>query len=515
METIQEIFNNREIAIGFWMAIAIVASLFTKPMKNFLKLSMSILFCKKFVFFYFIFLGYFSAAVCLLYKIGFWDSSLLKDTVFWIIFVELPLFAKTIDKAKNNHFFVRLIKENLTFIVVIEFVLNFWTFNLLAEMIIVPVSVIIGALFALSSMEKKYEKVKNLLNVVYLIFGLSVIVNTINSLLNNPMDLIGIHSLKTFLLPFLLLLLNFPVVYGLGLYNAYEQVFIRLKGDKSEQRKMKLSLILFSGIRLSKITAVCNNLMWTTVISLTNSALKKNLEKLQQQLNYQVGENYMKRAKIYCIGSILGLLVSVIGIVACNSQVSLKDILTFNFILDTQRVKEVATYIFSGGVVVSIVLFVISLGLKRKKHEEISNVKKYALYDLLYLIKRQNGILQEFVPIESPKELYIQYILFAYELKDICDNNLGKYENLLTTWELDTLKQLQTYLDSVIYSIKISSDDFCNYSIDDFCDFFTETTKVAPQNEKINTYLYGVKKSIEEYGEQIRFCTNEFKNILP
>lgn len=45
--------------------------------------------------------------------------------------------------------------------------------------------------------------------------------------------------------------------------------------------------------------------------------------------------------------------------------------------------------------------------------------------------------------------------------------------------------------------------------------FFTETAKVAPQNEKINTYLYEVKKSIEEYGEQIRFFTNEFKNILP
>lgn len=40
LETLQEIFNNREITIGFWMVIAIVASLFTKPMKNFLKLSM-------------------------------------------------------------------------------------------------------------------------------------------------------------------------------------------------------------------------------------------------------------------------------------------------------------------------------------------------------------------------------------------------------------------------------------------------------------------------------------------
>lgn len=170
---------------------------------------------------------------------------------------------------------MRLIKENITFIIVVEFVLNFWTFNLLTEMIIVPVSVVMGVLFAFSSMERKYEKVKK--------FG-----------------------------------------------------------------------------------------------------------KLQQKLNYQVGENYMKRAKICLVGSMLGLLVSVVGIVACNSQVPLTDILSLNFVLDIQRIKEIVTYIFSCGVVISIVLFVISLGLKRKRHEEISNVKKYALYDLLYIVKKQN-----------------------------------------------------------------------------------------------------------------------------
>lgn len=515
METLQEIFNNREIAIGFWATIAILASLFIKPMKEFLKSWISILFCRKFVVFYAIFLGYFGMAVYLLFKIDFWDLSLLKDTAFWIIFVELPIFKKTIEKAKDSRFFVRLIKENITFIIVVEFVLNFWTFNLLTEMIIVPVSVVVGALFAFSSMERKYEKVKKLLNGIYLIFAFSVIVNTVNSLLNNPMDLLEIGSLKAFLLPFLLLLLNLPVVYGLGLYNTYEQVFIQLKGTPSEQRKMKLSLILFSGIMLSKITDVLNNPIQITVISLNNTELKKNLEKLQQKFNYQVGENYMKRAKIYLVGSMLRLLVSVVGIVACNSQVPLRDILSLNFVLDIQRIKEIATYIFSCGVVISIVLFVISLGLKRKKHEEISNVKKYALYDLLYIVKKQNSTLQEFIPIESPREIYIEYLSFAYELKPICDNNLGRYENLLTRWELDALKQLQTYIYGVICSVKISGDDFVDYSIEDFCDFFTETAKTAPQNEKINTYLYNVKKSLEKYGEQIRFCMDEFKGILP
>lgn len=100
METLQEIFNNREIAIGFCATIAILASLFTKPMKEFLKSSISILFCRKFVVFYAIFLGYFGMAVYLLFKIDFWNVLLLKDTAFWIIFVEIPIFEKTMRKQK-------------------------------------------------------------------------------------------------------------------------------------------------------------------------------------------------------------------------------------------------------------------------------------------------------------------------------------------------------------------------------------------------------------------------------
>ncbi len=98
----------------------------------------------------------------------------------------------------------------------------------------------------------------------------------------------------------------------------------------------------------------------------------------------------------------MGLLISIIGIFICNTQVDLKDILACNFVLNIKRMKEIATYIFSCGVIVFIMLFFISVGFKRKKYEEISNVKKYVLYDLLYILKKQNSLFQEFIPIEYP-----------------------------------------------------------------------------------------------------------------
>ena len=81
--------------------------------------------------------------------------------------------------------------------------------------------------------------------------------------------------------------------------------------------------------------------------------------------------------------------------------------------------------------------------IAKKKNEEISEAK-LSLHNLFYLIKWQYNMLQEFPPIDTPKELFIQYITTAYELKSnwqIC----CAIRNLLTTWELDTIKQLTIY----------------------------------------------------------------------
>lgn len=100
MEIIQEIFNNREIAIGIWVLIAVIILLFLKPTRDFLKTAIPILFSKKFVIFYAVFISFLIAVLYGLHWLGVWNIGLLKDTIFWDLFVELPLFAKTIDKAK-------------------------------------------------------------------------------------------------------------------------------------------------------------------------------------------------------------------------------------------------------------------------------------------------------------------------------------------------------------------------------------------------------------------------------
>ena len=70
MDTILEIFNNREIAIGIWGILVISILLFTKPAHEFLITSLPILFCKKFVVFYVVFISFLVAVMDALKKQG-------------------------------------------------------------------------------------------------------------------------------------------------------------------------------------------------------------------------------------------------------------------------------------------------------------------------------------------------------------------------------------------------------------------------------------------------------------
>lgn len=514
MSELQEVFNNREIAVGMWVMLAVAILVFTKPVHQSLKSVFLILFCRKFVVFYIVFLSYFGLVTYGLYSIGFWDVSLLKDTIFWILFLELPLFIKTIEKAKNNHFFTQLIKGNIAFIVIIEFILNFWTFGLITEIIIVPIAVFIGFLSAMYMRENNFKRAKRSIDRIFVIFSIVVIMNTVVHIIQIPNEIINVATLKEFLLPIILLILNLPIVYGLAIYNSYEQVFIRVKGSKSQKPKIKRKIFRFAGVNLSKIIAVRNNLSQTTVISLTAKDMQVNLEKLEKQLSMKVGENYMKRTRFYIMWCIVGMLASIIGLILSNSLVSFKELLALKFVLDIPRIKEIITYICSAGIIIFFCFLIYSIGLGKKKNEEISQVKKYSLYNLFYLIKRQYNMLQEFPPIDVPKELFNQYITTAYELKSECDKATLMFENLLTTWELDIVKQLQLSTTTLILNVGIDEAEINRYTPDDFNLYFLDKKSTAPQNEKINVFIHGVQKGIEKYTEQIKLCFEEFKSYM-
>ena len=470
-----------------------------------------ILFCKKFVVFYIVFLSYLAVILYVLNWAEWWDFKLLKDIIFWVLFVELPLFTKAIEKADGTHFFRKLLKDNVAISVIIEFFVGFWTFSLTVELIIVPVTVLVSALYAIALRDKKHLSAKRFFEVLFAIWGIVVFVNAISCLFISPSEFFSLDTLKSLLLPLVLLIFNLPVVYGLALYNMYEQVFIRVKGTNREQRKMKWQVLCFAGLSLSRAAAIRKNLPSTIVSCKTSQQLKISLTNLSRRLDLQIGDNYMKRSRYYLLACILGLLISLLGLISANSEVSLKNLVTLDFVIDRHRLTEILTYIFSTSLVFSMVLIVYAIGFNQKQREDITQIKKYALYELLSAVKRQETELMEYPPLEEPEKLFDSYVLNAYDVRIACNKALAAYENLLTTWEQETIRYLQLSATTVSDDFGIKAENASKYTKALFCDYYNTKVQTAPQNEKINTYTHAVKTDIEKYSTRIKQFCEDFK----
>lgn len=512
MGVIQEFFNNREIAIGVWVIIGLAVILPTKPVRQFIKTAIPILFCKKFVIFYIVFISFLGLVLCALNWAGFWDLTLLKDTVFWVLLVELPLFSKAIEKADGGRFFSKLIQENVAIAVAIEFFVGFWTFSLITEIILIPLTVLISALYVLAEQDKKHRSVKRFFDGLLVLWGMILLINAIYNLIHAPNQFFGFDTLKSLLLPLVLLVFNLPVVYGLALYNIYEQIFIRIEGSKSEQKKMKWQVIRFSGIRFSKVSAIRKSLSNTIVCCRTSKDLQISLDKLARRLDLQIGENYMKRSHYYVSVCIAGLILSLIGLIGANSDVSLKNIVTLNFVFDISRIKEILTYIFATMIAFSATLLFFAIGFAKKQREDISQIKKYALYELLQSVKIQHSQLRDYPPVDDPTDLFCAYVLNVYEVQIACDKVLAVYENLLTTWEQETVKNLQFSALVLSNDFDITAENVGKYTATQFCNFYNDKVRTAPQNEKINTFTHTIKADIEKYSKHIEQFCEDFKH---
>jgi hypothetical protein len=252
-----QIFNNREIASAIWLLLfgmwAITSSRvrasFQDVIRAFLKWQIIIPLVAMSV--------YVVVVVGCLYTIGFWDVSAMKDTVFWILgFASMMLFrANEVDKRYG--FFRNAILDNLKLIVVLEFILNMYTFSLWIELLLVPFATLIIMLKAVSEfqvkLEPRYKAVDSFLSSILALIGIVMLSITIHSAINDLDRFMKIHNLRDFMLPAVLSGLYLPFIYAWALYLAYELLFVRIdifNSDRNLARHLKKVVLLTFHVKL-------------------------------------------------------------------------------------------------------------------------------------------------------------------------------------------------------------------------------------------------------------------------
>lgn len=260
--------STREIALLCWLSILLLYLIFNKSVKQSSIKVLKAFFAKKLFTAFIILILYTSGIIYILYKIGIWDHTLIKDSCFWLFFSGLILFVN-IKQIEDASYFKRIILNNVKAIVIIEYLVNFYTFNLILELIFLPLFTFLIALqcYANNSLEPTPTniKVRTFLNTILSIFGISILGFTIYKTITEYDVLLTMGSLKSFLLPLLLPIFTLPYFYFLALYAEYESTFITInqffKGrDRKVIRLLKWRIIFLANVRFFRLKEIENNL---------------------------------------------------------------------------------------------------------------------------------------------------------------------------------------------------------------------------------------------------------------
>lgn len=257
---IQAIFNNREIALLFWIALIVLAVLLSKLRKSLVPI-FKILTGKMFLIIFSLIGIYLYGIILLLKYLEVWQSSNLKDVLFWFFSVGLILVFK-INDAKSNAYFKGIFLSAIKWTIILEFIVNLYSFSLFTEIIILPVLVFLAMTQAVAEMDEKHKMVSKFLQNVIAVAGLLIFSFSLYKTVINFDAVLTFQNLIVFLLPSTITILFIPFVYFLALYSTYESYFIQLDFmtvKKDKVKEVKKLILRIANINLDKLLRIKKN----------------------------------------------------------------------------------------------------------------------------------------------------------------------------------------------------------------------------------------------------------------
>ena len=239
MDSVIDVFSSREIASGIWI---IVFSLFflSKPKvrKSLLKVVQAAT-VKKIIIPVVVILLYTATLIIVASWFTFWEWKYMKDIAFWVMFVGIPISFEATSIKENDHYFVDIVKNNFKFIVIVELLLSTITFNILIELIILPIFIFLILSEAVVATKDEYKQTKKALSFTIASISFAIIVLTLKIAIENYITFNSLDLLISFSTPIVLSLFFTPIAYIFAIFSEYELLFIKMNFKEPENQMVK------------------------------------------------------------------------------------------------------------------------------------------------------------------------------------------------------------------------------------------------------------------------------------
>lgn len=285
-----DIFSTRELATAFWVgAILIAVGMAIVTKKKIRQGFIGVLKCffnrklRKLWEIYFLYIG----IITLMFsRSPIWKNIYLKDIILWTLFSGLTICMNAVAGEADEKYISKVLKDNIRFTVVTEFLLSTFTFSFWVELIIIPITTVIVLFDTVAEHKSDAIAVHKLLQDMMAFAGLCVILQTVRVGILEYRELNVINTLVSFFIPIVYLLLVTPLEYAFELYSKYEMLFIQMHfkepRDKKVKRKRHLKVIKACGLSVRKIILFQKQCIPRMYVSMSDSEFEALISQLEE-----------------------------------------------------------------------------------------------------------------------------------------------------------------------------------------------------------------------------------------
>lgn len=282
IQNLISIFGTRELAYLSWLAIIICLIISSPKLRKSAWNVLRALFNLKFNIIYLLTLGHFYGLVYVLSIFGFWDKSLLKDTIYWVLLSASMLMYRIATNKAPLNFLKNAIKDNVKLSVFLSFIMTLATFNFWIEFIAIPILVLLVGMHTVAQYKKEHAPVRKILDILGQIASVLLLIYLVYFAIGHYSEHLNIQTLKEFTLPIILTILFIPFLAVLNLYVQYEDIATLLKRkskNKLQYYQWLFSALIFFNFNIKGVIRWRNNFVYLNHEESLWSSMRKILAK--------------------------------------------------------------------------------------------------------------------------------------------------------------------------------------------------------------------------------------------
>lgn len=273
-----DILSNREWAVVIWGLLFLTYVCRTRSVRTSIINVIKAFFAPKVILTFLITVSYISLSCWVFCRLNLWDMSMLKDTALYSAW-SVAVIIRVIDERYKTTF-KEIATEHIAVNAILLAIIDFYSFRLTTELILVPIIFFIAILELYSRKQEENKVVNKFLKVVMRIIYASLFAICVYKIIQEPTSLFSRDFINSLMLPIILTLLLLPYYYLLSLYAVYEQCLVILKvmsrGNVDEYKFRRNTLLKRCGLNLKRLKLVKSN--WRPALCETNDEFIKELE---------------------------------------------------------------------------------------------------------------------------------------------------------------------------------------------------------------------------------------------